>query len=354
MRHRIGGRWKVEKSEPRGAFVFWFMQLRKSLSWAHLGSMVICNFLQIALDTHDATIALPGLDGMKPQAGEDDVAQAASQTTYSDLRKRAIHLLGTATASEFELHRLAADADKLMALDPMGALEIKAVLAAVRGDHVMSAELFDRLLRKAGGEARFLRSAVQVASISGQVFRTKLLFDKFLAGHDLPVACKQEMERLLSFNGWFREAGRLQRELQGSREDRCTSDVSLLEFPAKPADRDGRSAPPVFAIKTSIAEILDETRVDDEEIAAIVAKAISLLRAWGYPPQGVHTEPSVNSEGPPSFLVSFMVNGDVEPVSDAEWRLYGELAGDEPKALMDGVIAVAVVSCGAEDVAILG
>ena len=48
-----------------------------------------------------------------------------------------------------------------------------------------------------------------------------------------------------------------------------------------------------------------------------------------------------------------MVIGDVESVSDAEWRLYGELAGDEPKALMDGVIAVAVLACGAKEVAIV-
>ncbi len=282
------------------------------------------------------------------------MAQAAPQTTYSDLRNRAIHLLSTASASEFELYRLAADADKLMAVDPMGALEIKAVLAAVRADHVVSAELFDRLLQMAGGEVRFLRCAVQVAAISGQVFRTKLLYDTFLAGHDLPVAWKQEMGRLLSFNGWFREASRLRRELQDCGEDPCTSDVSLLEFPAKPAGGDGGSAPPVFAIKTSIAAIFDETRVDDEEVAAIVAKAISLLRAWGYPPQGVHTETSVHSEGPPSVLVSFMVIGGVESVSDAEWRLYGELADDEPRALMDGVIAVAVFAYGAETVAIVG
>lgn len=281
------------------------------------------------------------------------MAQGAPQTIYNDLRNRAIHLLTAANASEFELHRLAADAERLMAVDPMGALEIRAVLAAVRADHVVSAELFDRLLQMAGGKARFLRCAVQVAAISGQVFRTKLLYESFLAGHDLPVAWKQEMGRLLSFNGWFREAGRLQSELQESGQDPCTSDVSLLEFPAKPADDDGRGSPPAFAIKTSIAEILDETRVDDEEVAAIVAKAISLLRAWGYPPQGVHTETSVHSEGPPCVLVSFMVIGDVESVSDAEWRLYGELAGDEPKALMDGVIAVAVLACGAKEVAIV-
>ena len=310
--------------------------------------MVICNFLQIDPDTYEAKIALPGFDGVKPQTGEDDVAQAAPQTTYSDLRIRAIHLLGTASASEFELHRLAADADKLMAVDSMGALEIKAVIAAVRADHVVSAELFDRLLQMAGGEVRFLRCAVQVAAISGQVFRTKLLYDTFLAGQDLPIAWKQEMGRLLSFNGWFREAGRLQRELQESGEDPCTSDVSLLEFPAKPADGDGHSVPPVVAVKTSIADILDETRVGDEEVVTIVAKAISLLRAWGYPPHGVHTETSVHSEGPPSVLVSFMVIGDVEAVSDAEWRLYGELANHEPKVLMDGVIAVAVLACKGE------
>lgn len=339
---------QVEESELGGVLALWFKRLREVLWWADLGPMVICNVLQIDPDTYEATIALPGFDGVKPQTGEDDVVQAAPQTTYSDLRHRAIHLLGAANASEFELHRLAADADKLMAVDPMGALEIKAVLAAVRGDHVVSAELFDRLLQMAAGEMRFLRCAVQVAAISGQVFRTKLLYDTFLAGHDLPVAWKQEMGRLLSFNGWFREAGRLQNELQESGQDPCTSDVSLLEFPAKPADRDGQSAHPIFAIKTSIAEILDETRVDDEEVVTIVAKAISLLRAWGYPPQGVHTETSVHSEGPPSVLVSFMVIGDVESVSDAEWRLYGELAGDEPKALMDGVIAVAVLACKGE------
>lgn len=209
----------------------------------------------------------------------------------------------------------------------------------------MSAELFDRLLQMAGGEARFLRCAVQVAAISGQVFRTKHLYESFLAGHDLPVAWKQEMGRLLSFNGWFREADRLQRELQECGEDPCKSDVSLLELPAKPVGGDRGSAPPVFAIKTSIAAILDETRVDGEEVAAIVAKAISLLRAWGYPPQGIHTETSVRSEGPPSVLVSFMVIGDVESSSDAEWRLYGELASDEPQALIDGVIAVAAVAC---------
>lgn len=276
------------------------------------------------------------------------MAQAAPQTIYSDLRNRAIHLLTAASASEFELHRLAADAERLMAVDPMGALEIKAILAAVRADHVVSAELFDRLLQMAGGEARFLRCAVQVAAISGRVFRTKHLFDTFLAEHDLPVAWKQEMGRLLGFNGWFREAGRLQGELQESGEDPCTNDVSLLEFPAKPTDSHGHSAPPVFAIKTSISEILDETRVEDEEVVTIVAKAISLLRAWGYPPQGVHTETSVHSEGPPSVLVSFMVIGDVESVSDAEWRLYGELASDEPKVLMDGVMAVAVLACKGE------
>lgn len=338
----------VEKSELGGAFVLCFKRLRKGLCWADLDSMVICNFVQINLDAYEATIALPGFDGVKPQTGEDDVAQAAPQTTYSDLRIRAIHLLGTASASEFELHRLAADAEKLMAVDPMGALEVKAVLASVRGDHVVSAGLFDRLLQMAGGEARFLRCAVQVAAISGQVFRTKHLYESFLAGHDLPVAWKQEMGRLLSFNGWFREADRLQRELLESGEDPCTSDVSLLEFPTRPADRDVQSAPPVFAIKTSIAEILDETKVDDEEVVTIVAKSISLLRAWGYPPHGVHTETSVHSEGPPSVLVSFMVIGDAESVSDAEWRLYGELANDEPKVLMDGVVAVAVLACKGE------
>jgi len=280
------------------------------------------------------------------------VAQGAPQTIYNDLRNRAIHLLTAANASEFELHRLAADAERLMAVDPMGALEIRAVLVAVRADHVVSAELFDRLLQMAGGEARFLRCAVQVAAISGQVFRTKLLCESFLAGHDLPVAWKQEMGRLLSFNGWFREAGRLRSALQESGQDPCT--VSLLEFPVKPADGDGCSAPPAFAIKTSIAEILDETRVDDDQVATIFARAISLLRSWGYPPQGAHTETSVHSEGPPSVLVSFMVIGDVEPVSDAEWRLYGELASDEPRALMDGVIAVAVVACRAEGAATAG
>ena len=282
------------------------------------------------------------------------MAQAAPQTIYSDLLNRSIHLLTTAGPVEFELHRLTADAEKLMAVDPMGALEVQAVLAAVRADHVASAELFDRLLQMAGGEARFLRCAVQVAAISGQVFRTKFLYDSFLTGPDLPVAWKQEMGRVLSFNGWFREAGRLQVELQESREDPCTGDVSHLEFPTKPANGDGCSAPPAFAIKTSIAEILDETRVDDDQVATIFAKAISLLRSWGYPPQGVHTETSVHSEGPPGVLVSFMVIGDVEPVSDAEWRLYGELASDEPRVLMDGVIAVAVVACRAEEAATAG
>lgn len=281
------------------------------------------------------------------------MAQAAPQTIYSDLLNRAIHLLTTAGPIEFERHRLTADAEKLMAMDPMGALEIKAILAAARADHVVSAELFDRPLQISGGDARFLRCAFQVAAISGQVFRAKFLYDTFLAGHGLPVAWKQEMGRLLSFNGWFREAGRLQGELQESGEDPCTTDVSLLEFPAKPANV-GHSVPPAFAIKTSIAEILDETRVDDDQVATIFAKAISLLRSWGYPPQGVHTETSVHSEGPPSVLVSFMVIGDVEPVSDAEWRLYGELASDEPRALMDGLIAVVVVACRAEGAATAG
>ncbi len=276
------------------------------------------------------------------------MAQAAPQTIYTDLRRQVGSLLSRASSSPFELRRLSADIDKLTPIDPMGALEIKATVAAVQGEQDVSAQLFDRLLQVTGGEARFLLRAIQVAAISGQSFRLKNLYDNFLVGHELPVAWKREMGQLLGFNGWFRESTRLQSELQESGEDPGTKEAKSLTFPSELIDDHCFDAYPVFVSKTTTTNILDANEVDDEEVAKLFSKAISLLRAWQLPPSGARTVNLVHDDSTSGVLVSFMVKGACEEVADAEWNLFGELANDAPQSLLDGVISVGVLACQGE------
>lgn len=276
------------------------------------------------------------------------MAQAAPQTIYADLRGLANRLLSSGNVNEFEIRRLAADIEKLTPLDPLGALEIKATLAAIRGEHQASTDLFDRLLQVTNVEARFLLRAIQVAAISGQSFRLKSLYDEHLLGHQLPVAWKREMWQLLGFNGWFRESGRLQNELRESGEDPGAKDANLLAFPEELIEDLKEAQFPAFVSRTSTTEVLDANQLGDEVVAALFAKSISLLRSWHLPPSGARTVNLVHDDSTSGILVSFMVQGECELVADAEWNLFGELANNAPQALLDGVISVGVLACQGE------
>lgn len=276
------------------------------------------------------------------------MAQAAPQTIYADLRTQANGLLNKASSNEFELRKLSAAAERLTPVDPYGALEIKATVAAIRGDHAASDELFDRLLQVSGAEARFLLRAIQVPAVSGQSFRLKHLYDEYLAGNELPVAWKREMGQLLGFNGWFRESVRLQTELIDSGDDAGTKDTRALDFPAALIDEECVDQFPVFVSKTTTTTVLDANQVSDDEVASLFSKAITLLRSWELPPSGARTINLVHDDTTSGLLVSFMVKGECERVADAEWDLFGELATDAPQSLIDGVIAVGLLACQGE------
>lgn|GEM_PF-2712053 len=275
------------------------------------------------------------------------MAQAVAQTIYRDLRSQAHRLLTTGKPTDFEVRRLSGDLEKLAGVDAMGALEIKATLAAVRGDHEASVQLFDGLLAATGGEARFLRRATQVAAVTGQTLRLKALYDHYLAGLELPVDWKREIGQLLGFNGWYRESVRIQGELRAIGEDPGTKDTNWLSF-AEPIAEDEGEELPGFASRTSATDVLDVNGVADEEVALLFSKSITLLRAWALPPAAARTINVVHEDSTSGIFVSFMVKGNVDDVAEAEWSLFGELAADAPPVLLNGVISIGVLACQGE------
>lgn len=283
----------------------------------------------------DAGAHLPGLD---------DVAQAAPKTIYSDVRAKAIKMLAQADASEFDVRRLSADADKLTPVDAMGALEVKATIAAIGGDYAASITLFDRLLQVTTAQPEYLRRAIQVAAITGQSFRLKSLYDKYLGGQDLSVPWKREMCQLLGFNGWFRESVKLQRELYDVGEESGMGDLESLKFPQSSLDHDDDLGLPIFETERTTADVLDANGVEDETLAALFSRSISLLRGRSLPPNAARTVNVVHDDSSSGLFISFVVKGDPVSAADAEWDLFGELASEAPKEMMDGVIALGVLA----------
>lgn len=272
------------------------------------------------------------------------MAQAVPKTIYSDLRSQASRLLAQASASPFELRRLATDAEKLASVDGMGALEIKATIAAISGDYEGSWALFDRLLLLTSAEPRYLQRAIHVSALTGQSFRLKSLYDKFLKESDAPGTWKRDISQLLGFNGWLRESVKLQLELMASGEETGTADLKGLDFPKNDCDEDFDAIRlPVFQTARTSTDVLDLNEVDDEVVALLFSKSITLLRERSLPPTAVRTIHVVHDDSTSGLLVSFVVKAPTSRAADAEWELFGILAEDVPKPMLDGVIALGVL-----------
>ncbi|UYB51135.1 hypothetical protein OCJ37_14190 [Xanthomonas sp. AM6] len=275
------------------------------------------------------------------------MAQSVPRTILKDLLHRANELLHSGRWTEFDVKRLAAEAEKLSRSDALGALEVKAMVSVLDNDLSSADALYDRVLRATGGSEQRLVRYLHLLAFSGQPLKLMSVFKGLVADEGtLSPAARAHIAQALGYCGWLSESGRIRDELSAAGHSIGDTSISELEYPE---DREGESQGGGMAILSkqhflTAPFVIEQNSVDPEALAVLVGEVHSFLRSRGAPASAVRGLSSPRDDGTSSVMMNFVVKAEAEEASDLEWSLYGHLAQQESALLADGVVTIGLIS----------
>lgn len=230
--------------------------------------------------------------------------KAAPQTVFNDLLERALLAVSNG-ASEMELKRIEREAVALAQVDASGAFEVRAHLAAIRGDADETDRLFEAGLLSSDARSG---SAMRYLVLLAATGRSRKLYEQFERFRELlrnDPSYVKTLAELLVGTGWIYTADAF----------RAESSRMGIEFSSAAANRMGSR--------------LDPALVSEAEVADAVGFAHAFLRKNGASPNAVESSVLSYEDGGAGVFYQFAIDQGSEQVAELEWQLFEALADQQ-------------------------
>jgi len=239
-----------------------------------------------------------------PERNGSVTGQAAPQTIFNDLLSEVVELLHGKEISPFELKRLDREIEKLGNADRAGSWELRAHVAAARGDVSECVDLFTRALNQTDDFTGSVLRMMMVLARVGESEKVKEVFVKHRNIIRTDPSAVRAASILLSFSGWLLTA-------KGLTED-------LLRMGIQPGEGNGGDP-----------QTLNNRGFTEEHVAEAVGFATKFLRSRGFHPVGVRNFGASLDPNTDCVFFSFGFDAEPERLAAVEMELFGALAEKE-------------------------
>lgn len=230
--------------------------------------------------------------------------QAQPETTFKDLLEQVYEALQVRNATEFQVRIWDRDADRLLKVSRGGGLEIKAHLAALRGQDEDCDRLYSAALRiaddYAGAVARYL-----------SVLATRLRPEKLLEVYrDIGTAFEGNPQATRFVEGVLAGEGFV---------------VSAWKLSGKLSKMGSFSASTPGADSEQTTQLMSVEGYEDADFGAPIAFAKRFLASRKIEQQGVRLSPSVSEENGSTIFFQIRIDQSPEDAVDTEMELFEAL-----------------------------
>ena len=248
-------------------------------------------------------------------------AQPAPDTIFNESMEAAIAmLLQTVPPNELEIKRLEREATKLAKIDPSGAMEVRAYIAAARADLDAANELFAKALLISND---FRGTVVRNLMLLAHTGQSERVMDVFGQHHDAirsDPAALRTASQLLGYTGWLMTAKKV--------------DDELLRMGVK-------------TLTVSDGDVEEPTTIDTRGFTELdFAKAIGFahrfLRSKGARPRATRPRAIAYEDGRSAILFELMLEKSPQELSELEWELFGAMSEAAFPAEEQGMLVLAL------------
>lgn len=262
--------------------------------------------------------------------GSCGVTQAAPATNFEPLKKRITDAIAIAP-SEFELRQLRSEATKLANADPMGSVELRAMLACIEGDVDEADRLYRGVFGATGNSVERVFRYLMLLAQAGYSARAGAVYREFLTLSELAPQAHERLAKVLGFCGWAAESTMIRQQLVQTGyelENKIFEDISFVASEQEGDDRLPSSIT-LGALLTD-ARALSAIGVEDAWVADRVGDAIQFFRSRSTGVMAVRSTAIPHDDGHVGLLVNFYVDQTSEDAAEAEWDLHGFMAERSP------------------------
>ena len=271
------------------------------------------------------------------------MTQAAPATNFEPLKKRICDAIAIAP-SEFELRQLRSEALKLANADPLGSIELRAMLACIEGDVAEGERLYRGVFRATGNSVERVFRFLAFLASSGYSARAGAIYRDFVTLSDMPPQDRELVAKALGFCGWAAESTLIRQQLVeiGYELDKGTvEDLSFVSPVHEGDDRLPRSTT-LMGMLTDF-ETLAAVGVEDAWVADRVGDAIQFFRSRNTDVKAIRSVATPREDGRFGLLVNIYVDQTSEDAAEAEWDMHGFMAERSPDLIDTEDVAFAAV-----------
>lgn len=228
-------------------------------------------------------------------------ARVAPDTKFNDLLGSVLDILSRARSNEFELRKIEKDASALYKVDPSGSLEVRAHVAAAKGDDDLTDDLFERAMTITDSlEGTVMRYLIVLGAL-GRAEDVHNLYCKYetLIGAN-PTALRTAAQ-VLAGSGWFNVRVDIDRRLEKMGVER--------------AAQQGRTSLDSF----------NDFGIEAIEFTKPISFARRFLRFRNHGAISTRIIVVPKDEGDSGIFFEFLVGGEAEFVAELEWDLFSAM-----------------------------
>ena len=229
-------------------------------------------------------------------------------------------LLQSVPPNEFEIKKLERDVGKLAKIDPSGALEVRAYIAAARTENDQANELYSRALLISND---FRGTVVRNLMLLAHTGQSERVIEVFGQHHDAirsDPAALRTASQLLGYTGWLMTAK--------------TVDDELLRMGVKThTPTEGDSEEPATINTRGFTEL---------DFAKAIGFAHRFLRSKGARPRATRPRAIAYEDDTSAILFELMLEKSPQELSQLEWELFGALSEAAFPAEEQGMLVLAL------------